>query len=57
MRKLFLLFPKSLSLFAEEKALQEKVEVQNTNHEHSEKERRVQPLDGYSLSPQTLFLS
>lgn len=54
MRKLFLLFPKSLSLFAEEKALQEKVKVKKTNnqnHEHSEKERRVQPLDGYSVSP------
>lgn len=50
--KLFLLFPKSLSLFAEEK-----VEVLNPNHEHSEKEGRVQSLDGYSLSPQTLFLS
>lgn len=59
MRKLFLLFPKSLSLFAEEKALQEKVKVKKTNnqnHEHSEKERRVQPLDDI-LFPPTFLVS
>lgn len=41
MRKPFLLFPKSLSLFAEEKAVQDKVKVKENNnslnHEHNKK--------------------